>query len=380
MRRMAFRLKLEKLSYPNAVMCILLGLLMAGMVASGIWLYKKADKPVMRIGNYAITREHLALYQDDLRAKVSSYFYQTYQQDPNEKGFWDSTIGGETPSKVLRTEAVNALFTDTVERIEAARYEIEVDITLDDIKKSLNRENKRRAEPGQIAYGPETYGLMEYISRTQMEVRDALKEKLLETRLKPTKEQLQELYEQADAAYLDKGCKARVGIYMYYGMKVGEYPEELQSVWAFVKEELENGTPPELITEAAGQRFSTPIEYEEVEYDSNQLPRDNEELAWLAEQTRGMSAGQYSDCLDYGASQGILKVLDKTDYGKASFEEAETLLTNLWTMKIIRDIWISAWMHTDRKKAAAKEYSEAAAFFCSGQMFILTVSCISRTA
>ena len=99
MRRMAFRLKLEKLSYPNAVMCILLGLLMAGVVASGIWLYKKADKPVMRIGNYAITREHLALYQDDLRAKVSSYFYQTYQQDPNEKGFWDSTIGGETPSQ-----------------------------------------------------------------------------------------------------------------------------------------------------------------------------------------------------------------------------------------------------------------------------------------
>ena len=33
---------------------------------------------------------------------------------------------------------------------------------------------------------------------------------------------------------------------------------------------------------AAGQRFSTTIEYEEVEYDSNQLPRDNEELAWLA--------------------------------------------------------------------------------------------------
>ena len=154
MRRMAFRLKLEKLSYPNAVMCILLGLLMAGVVASGIWLYKKADKPVMRIGNYAITREHLALYQDDLRAKVSSYFYQTYQQDPNEKGFWDSTIGGETPSQVLRTEAVNALFTDTVERIEAAKYEIEVDITLDDIKKSLDRENKRRAEPGQTAYGP----------------------------------------------------------------------------------------------------------------------------------------------------------------------------------------------------------------------------------
>ncbi len=48
---------------------------------------------------------------------------------------------GETPSQVLRTEAVNALFTDTVERIEAAKYEIEVDITLDDIK-NPGQENK----------------------------------------------------------------------------------------------------------------------------------------------------------------------------------------------------------------------------------------------
>ena len=119
---------------------------MAGVVASGIWLYKKADKPVMRIGNYAITREHLALYRDAVfRAKVSSYFYQTYQQDPNEKGFWDSTIGGETPFPGSADEAVNALFTDTVERIEAAEYEIEVDITLDDIKKSLDRENEEES-------------------------------------------------------------------------------------------------------------------------------------------------------------------------------------------------------------------------------------------
>ncbi len=41
-----------------------------------------------------------------------------------------------------------------------------------------------------------------------------------------------------------RAVKPGLSIYMYYGMKVGEYPEELQSVWAFVKEELENGTPP----------------------------------------------------------------------------------------------------------------------------------------
>lgn len=331
MRLKAFGLNPKKLSRTGIAVRILLGLVLIGMlVGAGIWLHGKTDKPVMRIGTYAITQEHLALYKADLRASVSSYFYQTYQQDPNEEGFWDTAFQGEIPSAVLQEEAMNALLSDTVERIEAAKYGIVVDVTLDDIKKSLEKENKRRAEPGQTAYGPKTYGLMEYISRTQMEVRDALKEKLLETRLKPTKEQLEELYDHADPSYFDRGCKARVGIYMYYGMKVGEFPEELDSVWSFVREELEKGTEPEAIIEAAGERFSSPVEYEEVEYDTNQIPRDNEELAWLAEQTRELSAGQCSGVLDYGASQGILKVLDKTDYEKAGFEESETILTNLW--------------------------------------------------
>lgn len=331
MRLSAFRLKPKKLTRTGMAVRILLGAALIGMLAAaGFWLHKKTDQPLMRIGTYAITQEHLALYEEDLRAKVSSYFYQTYQQDPNEEGFWDMSFQGEIPSVVLREEAVNALLSDTVERIEAAKCGIDVDITLDDIKKSLKEENERRSEPGQIAYGPDSYGLMEYISKTQMEARDALKEKLLETRLKPTKEQLQELYDHSDPAYFDKGRKARVGVYMYYGMKVGEYPRELNSVWAFVREELLKGTEPEAVVQAAGNRFSTPIEYEEVEYDTNQMPRDNEQLAWLADETKDLEAGQISEVLNYGASQGLLKVLDKTDYGKADFEEAETLLTNLW--------------------------------------------------
>lgn len=331
MRVSAFRLKPKKLSRAAAAGSILLGLALIGMlVGAGFWLHKRTDKTVMRIGTYAISQEHLALYEEDLRAKVSSYFYQTYQQDPNEEGFWDMSFEGEVPSEVLREEALHALLSDTVERIEAAKFGIDVDITLDDIRKSLKEENERRSDPGQISYGPETYGLMEYISKMQMETRDALKEKLLETSLKPTKEQLLTLYDNSDPSYFDRGCKARVGIYMYYGMKVGEYPPELALVWDFVSGELDKGTESEAVIQEAGERFSVPIEYEEVEYDTNQMPRDNEQLAWLAEETKDMEAGQYSGVLDYGASQGILKVLDKTDYGRASFEESETLLTNLW--------------------------------------------------
>ncbi len=331
MRRNVFGLIHRKFSCTGIGAVILVILVLVGIgTGAGFWLHGKKDKPVMRIGTYAVPQEHLALYETDLRAKVSSYFYNTYHQDPNEEGFWEKTFHGESPSVVLREEAMNALLQDTVERMEAVNYGIAADITLDEIKKSLEIENKRRAEPGQITYGPETYGLMEYISRTQMEVRDALKEKLLETELKPTKEQLREVYDNTDPSYFDRGCKARVGIYMYYGMKVGEFPEELALAWKLVKEEVEKGTEPEAILEAVRAGCSASIEYEEVEYDTSQMPRDNERLAWLADQTRELSPGQCSGVVDYGTSQGMFWVLDKTDYGKAGFEESEPLLINLW--------------------------------------------------
>lgn len=331
MRLRAFRLKPDKLSRAGILVRIALGVILIGILAAaGFLLFNKTDGVVMRIGNYPITQEHLTLYENDLRAEVASYFYQEYQSDPNEKEFWTTSIHGEVPGEVLREKATEELLLDTVERIEAAKIGISTDITLDDMKKSLEAENRQRKEGGQVSYGPQEYGLMEYISKTQMETRDALKEKLLESKLKPTEEQLRELYEEADAAYFDKGSKAKAGIYMYYGMKVGEYPQELGEVWELVKAELDKGTAPDTIVTAVNSRFSTVIEYEEAEYDTNSLPRDNQEIAWLVEQVGDMEAGQCSDVLDYGASQAVIKVLDKTDYGKAGFEESMALLTNMW--------------------------------------------------
>lgn len=324
MRKRAYR------STGILVRIVLVVLLIAVFAAAGFWLFQTSDRVVMRIDNHPITQEHVTLYENDLRAEVTSYFYQKYQSDPNEKEFWNTSVQGEIPAEVLREKAMDELLLDTVERIEAVKYGIPTDITLDEMKKSLEAENRKRKDGGQISYGPQEYGLMEYCSKTQMEARDALKEKLLESKLKPTREQLLELYEHGDPSYFDRGSRATAGIYLYYGMKVGEYPQELQEVWKFVKEEIAKGIEPGEIVAAVGTNFSVIIEYEEAQYDTDNLPRDNQETAWLVEQTKDMKSGQCSDVLDYGASQAVINVLDKTDYGKAGFEESQTLLMNMW--------------------------------------------------
>lgn len=317
----------QKVHRWNVIMGIVL---MMALFIAGLWLFKKPSAVIMKIENYSITQDHLALYENEFRAEVASYFYREYQLNPNKEDFWGTAAGGEKPAEVLKQKAMNRLVHDTVERIAAAQQGISADITLKDIIASLEQENADRQSSSGLSYGPGQYGLMEYISRTQMEVRDGLKEKLLEDTLRPTDEQLKEVYDSADPALFDQGCKAKVGIYMFYGMTAGEYPEELKPVWDFVAQGLTLGASPADILAEANRLSKVRIEYEEVEYDTAEMARDNREMAWLADQTHHMEPGETSGVLDYGTSQGILTVLDKSDYGSAKYEDSMTLLRNLW--------------------------------------------------
>lgn len=323
----------QKVRRWNRVMgTVLIMVLIMVLFLAGVWWLKKPSYGVFNMKNYTITQDHLAIYEKECRAEVTSHFYNQYHLDPNEEGFWETEIHGENPKEILKEKAVDLLAFHTAERMKASEYGIPVDITLREIKKSLEEENRKRQSLS-VSHGPGQYGLMEYISRTQMETRDRLKEKLIGRTLNPSEEQLKEVYERADPALFDKGCKARVGIYMFYGGKAGEHPQELKNVWDFVEKGFAAGKEPEDILQGIREWSQVPIEYEEVEYDAAEFPRDNQEMAWLAQQTRSMLPGQTSGVLDYGASQGILKVLEKQDYGRAGYEESKNLLKNLWLEK-----------------------------------------------
>ncbi|WP_313577445.1 hypothetical protein [Lacrimispora sp.] len=91
---------------------------------AGIWWLKGPSHEVLKVGSYTITQDHLALYENDCRAEVTSYFYNKYQLDPNENGFWETKIQGEVPGEVLKQKAMERLYRDTVERLKASRYGI----------------------------------------------------------------------------------------------------------------------------------------------------------------------------------------------------------------------------------------------------------------
>lgn len=293
-------------------------------------MFKKTSDTVFTVEGYAITEDHLALYEEDCRAAVTSYYYQTYGEDPNEKGFWEKELDGMTPAEKLRETALDELWTDTVERIEAKKHGIQVPVTLKEIEAALLEENKKRSDTSAVSYGPSQYGLAEYISKTQMKAEDALKEALLKTELVPSEEDLGQLYDSTDKSLFQKGFRAKTRLYLYYGMKVGEYPEELKEIWPLVTAWDAQGMAPDAITEQIKKQYGIDLECEEVEYATDSMPRDNQEIAWLVENTQGKEEGWISEPLNYGVSQAVLKILEMEDYGTADLSEVQDYLVNLW--------------------------------------------------
>ncbi len=298
-------------------------------VCMGRKAFDRSSDAAISLEGYDITTDHLALYEKDLRSTVSSYFYQVYHLDPNEEGFWEKEVDGQTPGQVLKERARAQAILDTVERIEARKHDIDIPVTLEEMNRALEEKNQA-GEKGTGTYGPEQYGLAEYLSRTQLDAREALKEALLKDELAPSQEQLRQIYDNGDPEIFSKGFKARVGIYSYYSMKVGDYPEDLGQAWSFVTEAEAAGQKPEETIARVRETFGIEMDYEEVECDTDSLPRDNQEAAWLAEQIDGRERGWLSLPLEYGASQELIKVIDMEDYGTVSWEEAQGMLTSLW--------------------------------------------------
>ncbi|MDO4296396.1 MAG: hypothetical protein Q4D90_09610, partial [bacterium] len=287
------------------------------------------SETVLELGGYAITEEHLALYEQDNRAAITSYYYQNYGLDSNAADFWETEVDGETPAQKLREQAMDEVALDTVERIEAVEHGISTPVTLEEIKEAMEEENEKR-QTASVVYGISEYGLMEYISRTKMDTENALMEVLLEDELAPTDEELQSVYEAMDPLYFDKGFQAKVGVYMYHGVKVGEYPSILSDVWELVYEEISNGSTSSEILNKVKESFDIELSFDEVEFDSNEIGKDNDQMDWLLEQVRGKEVGWISTPLNYQASQGVLHLYEMESDGVAEWREAKPLLTNFW--------------------------------------------------
>lgn len=301
--------------------CILLAavcILLSGTAAG--------EKTVFTVNGVGITPRHEQLYLDDVRAQVTAYYHAKFGADPNEEGFWQADFDGRTPAEYQRELAWRRLIRDTVERQLARENGLDVPLTLEEIDQAREARNQTAG----IRYGPEEYGVMEYIAQTQTQVRDSLKTALLAGDLAPTEADLYTLYQQADRVLLDKGYSATVGVIACGTMQVGVYPEALPQALELVKT-LWSG--PERAAEVIAQveeRTGVTLEYSSVSFDTVSLQKEDDLLPKLAEGCRAVPAGGFSEPWESGVARGIAVVLEKDDRGMATFEEAQRALTNLW--------------------------------------------------
>lgn len=300
------------------------------LVAVGIIVYVKLPKTAFTVNGYKISEEHFDLYQNDKKAKVTSYFYSKYKADSNEKGFWKKSFNGEIPQDVLENEAKDQLISDTLARIIAKENGIDVAITLKDMEKDLMKENENRADGDGINYGPDQYGIMEYISKTQTELVDDLKEVLLEGELKPTETDLKKIYETQDKSWFDLGYKAKVGLFFYSSMSVQERPDGLDDAWNLLRRKWTSKSKPESIIAEIEGETGVALAYNEISFNTNEIGKDDTQLEWLSKLCKNAKEGELTEEGKEGTTYGVAVVLEREDFGYASFEESVTLLTNLW--------------------------------------------------
>lgn len=300
-------------------------LLLALFVLAFGSLRAKGNEPLTVCG-YPISEEYVNLYEDDCRAAVESYFYQTYGADPNGTAFWSQSFDGEVPQEMLREQALSRLVSDVVMRAEARERGIEADVTYDELVKALEAENEVRASGK--SYGPDTYSLLQYIEKTDGQILKALKEEMLADDFKPTDEDLEAIYkEQQDA--LDMGYQAKLLLFMYTSMKAGSFPEGLSEALLEAGQAWESGEGQDAIA-AQLQDKGYPIDCVALTIDTENQQKDNEETRWLLDVCAEIEEGAVSEVVTFVNQCGIACVEERTDYGVPSFADARQYLEVVW--------------------------------------------------
>ena len=274
---------------------------------------KKKAEGLFRVAGYPVTEAQMEFYRQDNRASVYSYFQSHYGADGNGDEFWSTNFEGEIPEKILEERARKDAAYDVAVRAEARKLGIDTPVLWDEIEAVAGTQYDRQ---------------MEYLSKTGSALERQIKDQLLAQEEPETKE-LEELYEQTDPSYFDKGFEASVDLYLYVGMKVGTFPEKLDLACERLKEALEQGAQPQEAMKQVMDETGIQLEYSQVKLNTKQTQKDNEQERWLISLCENAGLGILGPA-EYQNVKGMLNVTEYTDNGQWTLEESKTILTKMW--------------------------------------------------
>ncbi|MBR2338925.1 MAG: hypothetical protein IKA63_05620 [Clostridia bacterium] len=176
-------------------------ILVVALLLVGAWFFTRPTY-VFSVNGVKVEQEELLYMMGECRLSVAYELEERYGVDSGDADFWEREFGGETPNEVLRRAAAEAIIADKVQLLEAKKYDIKVDLTYSAVESARQAENRKRAQGGEeIVYGPDelTYHVfyVGYLSGIQ----DELKDKLQDTVLAVSDQDITAYYEQNREAF-----------------------------------------------------------------------------------------------------------------------------------------------------------------------------------
>ncbi|MCD6288677.1 MAG: peptidyl-prolyl cis-trans isomerase [Candidatus Hydrogenedentes bacterium] len=259
------------------------------------------------------------------RSRVFSYFARKYGET-EQKGFWNRTIGGETPIDRLRRIAMDECVRVKVQQIYAREKGVIDKISYAAFLEQLKKENQRRKDAvahGKVIYGPveysETAGFDYWLSLIGIEMKRRFANDDLvidDTVLHKLYDAEKELYKRPDTVTVNILTADGVG------EKLGRTELERLAAGRRDSERLVD-----LYRRAADfVKFETRVFGDPAE-------GGDEDTADLADAARKLAVGEISPVVSHELGYSLLECTDRQDAGYYSFDEMKNYVRSRYIDK-----------------------------------------------
>lgn len=264
------------------------------------------DPPIMVINGEEVASGEFRLFADAQRAKVYDYFKRRHGVDDSPQ-FWQTEVGGETPSLQLKLLTTERLIDVKVQQQWAKQEGIIEDNSYSFFQARWAEDTETRSQAvqrKQVIYGPRHYDEMGYYEYVFSNMVEALKRHLADTTYKPTERQIQRYYEEHLADYTENTTATLQLLYISNRDQQGEALREKAQQWLSEGKTLED-----LLQRLDAQPGQVQLGEQRIGGKSD----DPEMSAWLVDVVADLAPGQRSDVLAYGEGWMVVRCVDKQE-------------------------------------------------------------------
>lgn len=276
---------------------------------------------ILYVNGEPVTRQEFQLYMDKEKGAVTNDFNVQYNAEDKE-GYWTAEFGGERPIDRLKSRAAEEAAKGKLLQVLALEKGLDYPAAFGQLMKAWEQNNRQREQDisnNKAVYGLGQYDQSQFYFYTLGNLKLKLEELLGTAELKPTGEDIQQIY-QAHAA--DYQNRTRLHIEELSIPYAGEADTggALQAIQAALGQ-LNQGAASE---QAALSHTGLRLLKNTAVADSQINPLSSE--AVIIQTALQLEPGRWSSVLDMGGSYSIVKLADKTGNYAVPLEEVESQL------------------------------------------------------